>query len=126
MDFVSFDLAKKLKEKGYPQKTLGCFDMLGACYISDGRFYDEGCVVDVNKAFSAPTIHQVLKWLREKHATHIEITLGRDGWYFEIIQYEYYEEEKQYDCKLISISFIKDSYEESALAGIQYVLDNLI
>lgn len=82
--------------------------------------------VPTNQLYSCPNISQILKWLREKHATHIEISLGRNGWYFEIIQYEYYEEEKEYGCKLITISVINDSYEEAALAGIEYVLDNLI
>ena len=74
----------------------------------------------------APTISQVLKWLREKHATHIEIALGRHGWYFEIVQYEFYEEEREYDCKLITISVIHDSYELAAIEGIEYCLDNLV
>ena len=35
-------------------------------------------------------------------------------------------EEKEYGCKLITISVINDSYEKAALAGIEYVLNNLI
>lgn len=126
MEVCNFEIAVKLKEKGYPQKTFGNYEMIGACYVWDGRLYKEGCIAPITECFTAPTISQVLKWLREKHAIHIEISLGRNGWYFEIIQYEYYEEEKEYDCKLIAISVINDSYEEAALAGIQYVLDNLI
>ena len=37
-DFVTYELAVKLKEKGYPQRTFGEYDMQGACYIEDGRF----------------------------------------------------------------------------------------
>lgn len=121
-DYVSKELARKLQEKEYPLKKV---------YRQDGAplFYDlpqdhpDWSQCD---AWYLPSIKEVLKWLREKHATHIEILLGRNGWYFEIIQYEYYEEEKEYDCKLKTISVIYDSYEETAIAGIEYVLDNLI
>lgn len=121
-DYVSKELARKLQEKGYPLKKV---------YRQDGAplFYDlpqdhpDWSQCD---AWYLPVIWDVLKWLREKHAIHIEILLGRNGWYFEIIQYEYYEEEKEYDCNLKSISVIYDSYEETAIAGIEYVLDNLI
>lgn len=122
MDFVDFDIAKKLKEKGFREKV-------NAYYGKHENIFEVHPSLDMNDCdyrCSAPTISQVLRWLREKNATHIEISLGRDGWYFEIIQYEYYEEEKEYDCKLKTISFINDSYEEAAIAGIESVLNNLI
>ena len=112
MEFVTYELAVKLKEKGFDWVTSNVYERNTlACRYED---------------YPKPTISQVLKWLREEHATHIEISLGRNGWYFEIIQYEYYEEEKEYDCKLITVSVINDSYEQAALTGVEYVLDNLI
>ena len=30
-DFVTFEIAKKLKGKGFPQRTFGEYDMQGAC-----------------------------------------------------------------------------------------------
>lgn len=140
MEFVSFDLAKKLKEKGLSCKyPLAMYNERGSFCplftsadrnpniksVFGNREYYDYDDFDEND-FIAPTISQVLKWLREKHATHIEISLGGNGWYFEIIQYEYNEEEKEYYCKLITISVINDSYEQAAIAGIEYVLDNLI
>lgn len=138
MDFVNFDIAKKLKEKGFNEPCFGWYYATPTCAFDHkenivfnhselrGATYDELLLPANGDNINAPTIEQVLKWLREKHATHIEISLGRNGWYFEIIQYEYYEEEKEYGCKLITISVINDSYEDSALAGIEYSLDNLI
>ena len=32
--FVSFEIAKKLKDKGYPQRTFGDYDMVGLMSIS--------------------------------------------------------------------------------------------
>lgn len=139
-DFVTYEIAVKLKEKGFKEKCIAYYweniNEHTPSFVVEDNMPDEGiCIIDLlsehNKAewspfIDAPTISQVLKWLREKHATHIEISLGRNGWYFEIIQYEYYEEEKEYGCKLITISVINDSYEKAALAGIEYVLNNLI
>ena len=64
-DFVTFEIAKKLKEKGFPQITFGNYNMQSACYIEDGRFYENGCITEVSRAYTAPTISQVLKWLRK-------------------------------------------------------------
>lgn len=37
-DFVTYELAVKLKEKGYPQRTFGEYDMQGACYNCSHHF----------------------------------------------------------------------------------------
>lgn len=121
MELVSFELAKKLKEKGFPQKTSGMFSMCGDCYYDDGRFYKGGAICNVNDAYTAPTISQVLKWLREEKKIMFEvpITLTDDGiWKFTFrIQTKEFYDRSNYEW---------DTYEKSALAGIEYVLNNLI
>ena len=137
-DFVSYDIAVKLKEKGFKGLCFAYYTNTNDLYFNyshkAGAKYSD-CYLSHNlmpkdsvigKFVDAHTISQILKWLRENHATHIEISLGGNGWYFEITQYEYNEEEKEYDCKLITISVINDSYEQAALSGIEYVIDNLI
>lgn len=120
-DFVTFEIAKKLKEKGYPQRTFGEYDMLGACYIEDGRFYENGCITEVTSAYTSPTISQVLKWLREEKKIHICIGYSDNinaMWNYEVILLEgalYQNADSGYE-----------TYEQAALAGIEYVLDNLI
>lgn len=126
--FVTFDLARKLKEKGFPQKCFGKYEMQDACYIDDGRFYIDGCIVEVEKAYTAPTISQVLKWLREEKEIYIVIepfpTMATKnkicwGWSFKWHS----------DGIYIDHTFADDAsyatYEEAAIAGIEYVLDNL-
>lgn len=138
MDFVDFNLAKKLKEKGYPQRTFGKYDMQGACYIEDGRFYENGCITEVARAYTSPTISQVLKWLREEKSIFVEPCVLADAdtdadgkeineytyWSFTVTDIEtgdmiYFEYERIDDKRF-------DSYEQAAIAGIEYCLDNFI
>lgn len=131
MEFVTFETAKKLKDKGFPQveeRALAMYDEDGEWYsliknldnfeYSFEYFDDRDCV--------CPTISQVLKWLRDNCTTHLEISVGRFGWYFATTNYEYHEEEKVYDFTTTHVSDSWDSYEEAAIAGIEYVLNNLI
>ena len=134
-DFVSFDLAKKLKEKGFDEK---CYTF----YEYDSKeFYREESIPCCNSRsddYAAPTISQVLKWLREEKKIHIEPCIladcdtDADGkiityytyWSFSITSIEsgdmiYFEYEHVNDRKF-------DSFEYAALAGLKYALDNLI
>lgn len=69
--FVSFKVAKVLKEAGYwnPGTIIKCSYNNG-CYIDDGRFYENGCVCPWNKLYPAPTYLEVWLWLwRQKGIT---------------------------------------------------------
>lgn len=127
-DFITFEIAKRLKDLGFNEPFFFYYreddkdKYVHHANISKPLIY---CDKIDNEVIIAPTISQVLKWLREEHAIHIGISL-RKGWYFEIIQYKYYEEEKKYDYKLMTVSVIVDSYEEAVIEGIKYVIDNLI
>lgn len=121
-DFVTFEIALKLKEKGYPQKTFGDYEMQGACYIEDGRFYENGCITKVARAYTAPIISKVLKWLREEKKIFILIDVRKDlSWFYEIWGIE---------ISLHPLGCVpyqnSQSYEQAAIAGIEYVLNNLI
>lgn len=127
-DFVDFNLAKKLKEKGYPQRTFGKYTMLDACYIEDGRFYENGCITEVERAYTSPTISQVLKWLREEKKIHICIDLYDDGWFFDVLSF-YKADTGVYEIEIpfkSSNAPDYESYELAALAGFEYVLNELI
>ena len=122
-DFVTFNLAKKLKEKGFPIKTK-----------TEGKFG----LTEVKSVEILPTLSQVLKWLREEKKIHIEPCILADAdtdadgkvineftyWSFSITSIAngdmiYFEYERIDDKRF-------NSYELAALAGIEYVLDNLI
>lgn len=153
-DFVSFELAVKLKEKGftckypfamydedgdfYPLFTSCDEDEDSKCIFGNRMYYDYDDFIGDKDAIIAPTISQVLKWLRKEKKLHIEpcilasTDIDADGevineftyWSFRImsivtgdmIHFEY----KHIDDKRF------DSYEQAAIAGIEYVHDNLI
>lgn len=126
-DFVNFELAKKLKEKGFYYKCVSTYDkdgMLGDNYIQPTSIYAIGfddCLcshnVENDGCIDAPTIPQVLKWLREEKKLHIGIS---PQWQYTV-----------YDMRCspwIGRSDMQnyDDYTKAAIAGIDYCLDNLI
>lgn len=127
-DYVDFEVAKKLKEKGYPQRTFGKYDMQGACYIEDGNFYENGCITEVARAYTSPNIYQVMKWLRNEKNIHTEIFLY-NGKYSPFIYSitQICKDDYFHECLNENpIDEEYDTYEQAAIAGIEYVLNNLI
>ena len=137
MEVVSFEIAKKLKEKGFREKCLTYYDVddnVGLLYntqYTDETFpcqytdllishnAGEGRQLDnSDNCVDAPTISQVLKWLREEKKLFVKICYYEYGYYYEVIDIA-----TAY-VKVVSIEY--NSYEHAALAGIEYVLDNLI
>lgn len=141
MEFLSFDLAKNLKEKGF------VCDLPFAMYNELGQFYLLTTSAPIRKAesgytyrdyydyedfdendFIAPTIAQVLKWLREEKNIHISPVLWGMGWYVDIQSFtkETDEDYVYYDVdnKFQSIDY--ETYEEAVIAGVNYCLENLI
>ena len=129
-DFVSFEIAKKLKEKGFSlEKTeiYGKFD-------SDGLFHPQLYfnyieTMDCNEII-APTISQVLKWLRKEKKISIEPGIhcslkwvcGIYGFNDGIDDFTPYSNDVIDD----TVYILYDSYEQAALAGIEYTIDNLM
>lgn len=120
-DFVTFEIAKKLKEKGFPQVTFGNYNMQSACYIEDGRFYENGCITEVSRAYTTPTIAQVLKWLRENKRLEANGCYDNDeeGWMGYVCEMDVPD--------LYAFHALKERhklYEQAAVAAIEYILDN--
>ena len=121
--FVPFELAKKLRDKGFPQRTFGSYDMVGPTYFSDGRFYKDGCICHKDEAYTAPTISQVLEWLRNDKKIFVVVFIDDDSDY--PVTYNIF---KETDCvhhhhgKYFALS----EWGKCEMAGIEYVIDNLI
>lgn len=130
-DLVEFELAKKLNEKGLKINCIGYYDYAGEFhynYESDiankeicfcHNKYDNIWHKDL---VDAPTISQALKWLREEKNLCVEVLISvRGGWYNIIYEIA---PRRGFDLKHMLIE--AKSYEEAAIAGIEYCLDNLI
>lgn len=138
-DFVPYELAVKLKEKGFPQikeKTLAMYNECGEWFslaknLDDFEylfedFDDKDCV--------SPTISQVLKWLREEYKLYVcpaviadyQDDFHRDITYWSLIVINIESGDSIYREYERVVENRYDTYEQAALAGIEYVLDNLI
>ena len=132
MEIVSFEIAKKLKEKGFPQH------ITDEAYIVDNYGEDEcdigdrlpiPLIPDYTDDVAAPTISQVLKWLREEKEIDIVIYpidgntvfMGGEKYILSV----YINKKRDYKLHHDNIDkYVK--WELAALAGIEYVIDNLI
>lgn len=120
-DFVTFETAKRLKEKGFDWET--------------SHVYERNTIACRYEDYPKPTISQVLKWLRKEEKIYIEpcilVDVDTDAdskiityytyWSFSITSIEsgdmiYFEYEHVDDKRF-------DSYEQAAIAGIEYYLD---
>jgi hypothetical protein len=120
-DYVSFEVAKLLKEKGFPQGTFRCH------YIIDGNIhyksFENRCGFG-DYDIIAPTLVMAMKWLKEKYNLFIQITVDfSDGAY------------PMYDVCIIDLAkctsiivngYNRYSYIQACEAGIKYCLENLI
>lgn len=133
-DFVTREIAVKLKEKGFKEGCYGCYMPFGDAELIFNQFpyrgvASEDCMYSYNSLPSecvgsdlvdAPTISQTLKWLRvmwKVVVTPYPFT-EYDDWFFNIRfigRYGEYESDEMYS-----------SYEKAAIAGIEYVIDKLI
>lgn len=128
-DFVPFDLAVKLKEKGFScEYPFAIYDEDGEFFTlySSDKYYFEIENFD-DRDFIAPTISQVLKWLREEKLILIGLSPMQEYDCNEIIEWccTIFRADKQGGLSWQE-EFYYQSYEQSALAGVNYCLDNLI
>ena len=138
-DLVTFEIAKKLKEKGFREECYAYWSGSDNYHtihynfiqnpapsrkLTTKDFYKcENWYCERNN-YDAPTISQVLKWLREEKIYIVPtfcVDQNDNGyWDFRLIS--------TMDGMLIydEIKNRYNSYEQAALAGIEYVLNKLI
>lgn len=129
-DFVTYELAVKLKEKGFDEPCYGYYHRDGGdnsfevCGNGDRDFLNSKNQYRV----AAPTISQVLKWLREEKKIYIVIavnptlsTKDKIAYYYQVysnstgVTSDYYESEECYA-----------QWEDCAMGSIKSVLKHLI
>ena len=113
-DFVTFEIAKKLKEKGFEW----------------GKITTYNPKTKVRNNHLEPTISQVLKWLRKENKISIDPGIhcslkwvcGIYGFNDGIDDFTPYSNDGIDD----TVYILYDSYEQAVLAGIEYATNNLI
>ena len=113
-DYVSFETAKLLKEKGFDWECKAV------------KFYPEPDYDQESPAgVYAPTLQMAMKWLRKQHNLYVKVEIGEDEgsfWYdFDIIPIGGNAIVPEDD----EISIYHEP-EEALEAGIKYALENLI
>lgn len=125
-DYVSFEVAKLLKEKGFDEDSWFHYD-------ADGGIVMRGYRLNMPEDIPAWTLQMAMKWLREVHNKIIIPSIRVIDPITGII-----------DCYWVGIYYIPEnnggalcftsptpengysSYEEACEAGIKYCLENLI
>ena len=117
-DYVSFEIAKLLKEKGFDIPTIGRYSIRSKEFHLDcTRMCNNGGLFEC----AAPTHQMAMKWLREVH------NIGIEPWYCD----------GKWECGFCTLpkgidlytSFEGtryDTYEEAVETAIKYCLENLI
>ena len=107
-DYVSFEVAKLLKEKGFDETVIS--------------FYPPG---DIQR----PTHQMAMKWLRNEHNIMVSPYALSLGYYFEIFDLTTKDItgcKPLYKVGIPSKEDVLSTYEEAIEAGIKYCLENLI
>lgn len=122
-DYISFETAKLLKEKGFDYPTLHYY------YDKDGDLVFSYNIGAGKNEFVAPTLQMAIKWLREVHHYYIQVML--DSWacgghmgYYVVIQKTDSDFEMMLQDALDEVFY--KTYEEACEAAIKYCLENLI
>ena len=116
-DYVSFEVAKLLKEKGFDGAVHSHYNQEGGI-IMGGNPITKNCI-------ERPTLQMAMKWLRKEHKLEIypfhHKGYPKDKWGYNI--------KKEMPLSVIDkfqMLAIFDSNEESCDAAIKHCLENLI
>ena len=134
-DYVSFETAKLLKEKGFDGLCTAYYD----CFTTD-NFHCGYEPTDFNSIdtkirdiVAAPTLQMTMKWLREVH----KLAVFPTTYYREInrnVKHDYGSTIVRLDTyevigngkNITDYTFEAETYEETADKAIRYCLENLI
>jgi len=144
-DYVSFETAKLLKEKGFDGN---CYKVWAKESNSEPKLYTSHSFVEGNitvnresvedgerfindlnpseykiEGYLAPTIQMAMKWLREVHKLYCDIRVGDGDFVIDIISLK----DGEFGCEVVEPeSCVYSTYEQACEAAIKYCLENLI
>ena len=132
-DYVSFETAKLLKEKGFDEPCHCLWNNPhGTPYNSIDCMmttYEDIDPEVVHHWYLCPTLQMAMKWLREIYKLEVKSTYDydKDSWWGNIYpMFEETNENSNVYQKALRFDYQGKSYEESCEAAIKYCLENLI
>ena len=112
--YVSFETARLLKEKGFDEKCFGFYNGKGEIDTTFGRWTNDDFII--KSYVAAPTQQMAMRWLREEKNIHIDI-------YWLSIRKQYHSEiiegEKGSDDNF-------NTYEDAVEYALKYCLTKLL
>ena len=121
-DYISFETAKLLKEKGFDWSTSMVYMPYGdLCKLNRYDSIRNSNYNDITKNYfecTAPTLQMVMKWLREVHNIAIDTE-------WEHLWYAYVKPMTSKPCEDDYHQCESLEYEEACEAAIKYYLENL-
>ena len=128
-DYVSFESAKLLKEKGYWNIATMLYKENGDIVNYNVPLNNKGFSSTLDVFYEAPTLQMAMKWLRENfNINPVPYALSL-GWAFDVFDLSNRDItgcKKLFSMDLPSKLECYNSYEEACEAGIKYCLENLI
>ena len=119
-DYVSFEVAKLLKEKGFDERCRNSYNLEGKFYVHTQWHYPITTI-----GYVAPTHQMAMKWLSEVHV--IFIAINNDDLDFNWQCYDLINRGSTLDPKILSESYAGYKiYEKAVEAALKYALENLI
>ena len=94
-EFVPYELAVKLKELGFDEPCLTCYDKLEMIASHSKNVFDYKNYNKSGYMVSRPTFSQAFKWFREKYKLHYPIAVSDGVWFYDkwsLGVYKTYEE----------------------------------
>ena len=139
-DYVSFETAKLLKEKGFNETCRAFWKKwngeINLCHCNSSHTFEycrntmlENYNDDEELNIAAPTLQMTMKWLREEHNLHCAVDYDFVlGWYCQItsltetVEYDYEEMKHYHPDNDHGFSSVAEACE----TAIKYCLENLI
>ena len=122
-DYVSFEVARLLKEKGFDGDTSSCYILEDSTYhimsdkVVQNEYYESQDSNEHGHLIQAPTLQMAMKWLREVHCSIWDAI----HWLYQVFVITPRTARNPYVDKILYTS-----YEQAVEAGILYALKNLI
>ena len=127
-DYVSFETAKLLKEKGFTETCLMRYNEVGDLVEEAYKFNWNFQTID----YSAPTLQMAMKWLRIEHNIHIEPHIVRTkcsyGYmpnYIDLKELKQHFPFDEFDFSNAD-KYVCITYDKACEITIRYCLENII